>query len=404
MRRANDNGVRNDMMSVALWLVIIGAGIGAYSYFGYPLLLLLLRAGRPRRKDRAAPPEWPVISITVPAYNEAATIGPTLDRLLDLDYPADRRQILVVSDASTDGTDDVVAGYAARGIELLRMPTRGGKTAAENAACTLLRGDIVVNTDASVRIERHALKPLVACFNDPKVGVASGRDISVARMDDTANVGESGYVGYEMWIRGLETDVSGIVGASGCFYAIRARLHQSLVPAALSRDFAAALIARDQGFRAVSVHDAVCYVPRTAQLHSEYRRKVRTMARGMETLYYRRGALNPLRDPIFAWMLFSHKLCRWATPWAFALVAVGLAILALDYPLARWAFAAGLLVLVLAGIGWTWPPDRPLPRLVSVPAYAVAGSVAAMHASLKALRGELNPIWEPTRRKAVDTA
>ncbi|HEY2805710.1 MAG TPA: glycosyltransferase, partial [Gemmatimonadales bacterium] len=243
-----------------------------YSYFGYPVLLWIVARTRPRPAALAEPAEWPQISITVPAYNEERSIRATLERILELDYPADRRQILVVSDASTDQTDDMVREFASRGVELLRMPERGGKTAAENAARALLTGEIVVNTDASVRIEKHALKPLIRAFLDPAVGVASGRDVSVARVDDTANLGESGYVGYEMWVRSLETSVSSIVGASGCFYAIRKPLHMSLVPVALSRDFAAALIASEHGFRAVSVNEAVCFVPRSSSLQAEYRR------------------------------------------------------------------------------------------------------------------------------------
>src|SRR5207249_1884865 len=129
-----------------------------------------------------------------------------------------------------------------RGVELLRLPERRGKTAAENAARAHLRGTIIVNTDASVRIALQALKPLVAAFADPTVGVASGRDVSVARVGAEANAGESTYVGYEMWVRDLETRVSGIVGASGCLYAIRAELHRQLVPEDLSRDFGAALL------------------------------------------------------------------------------------------------------------------------------------------------------------------
>ncbi len=97
------------------------------------------------------------------------------------------------------------------------------------------------------------------------MGLASGRDVSVARVERDVNVGESGYVGYEMWVRDLETRLGSIVGASGCFYAIRRSLHMTLVPEALSRDFAAALIAREHGLRAVSVNEAVCFVPRIAQ-------------------------------------------------------------------------------------------------------------------------------------------
>jgi cellulose synthase/poly-beta-1,6-N-acetylglucosamine synthase-like glycosyltransferase len=385
--------------------IVLAAGILCflYSYFGYPAILWLAAKLRPGRPEPPRLEEWPRISITVPAYNEAKAIRATLERILELDYPADKRQVLVVSDASTDGTDDIVREFAGRGVELLRMPERGGKTACENAARSHLTGDIVVNTDASVRIEVGALKPLIRAFQDSTVGVASGRDISVARVDDTANMGESGYVGYEMWVRDLESQVSGIVGASGCFYAIRKPLHMSLVPVALSRDFAAALIAREHGFRAVSVNEAVCFVPRTSALRAEYRRKVRTMARGMETLYYRRMLLHPLKDPVFAWMLTSHKLARWATPWLLGIGVVAAVVFNFGQPWAKvlGALAAG--VLGLAFVGWNWPEDRRLPRFIAVPTFAVTGNIAALHAGVKAMRGELNPIWEPTRRKSVET-
>src|SRR5439155_1364987 len=170
-------------------------------------------------------------------------------------------QIVVVSDASTDATDDIVTRYAARGVELLRLPRRAGKTAAENAARSVLKGDIIVNTDASVRIHPQAIRALVVALRDPTVGVASGRDVSIARLDGAANRGEGTYVGYEMWVRDLETRVWGIVGASGCLYAIRAELHRQFVPEDLSRDFAAALTARHHGLRAVSVPGAICFVP-----------------------------------------------------------------------------------------------------------------------------------------------
>ena len=391
------------MSRVAIVLLLLGVGTWAYTYFGYPLLLMLVGAIARRRAPQAQGGGWPRISISIPAYNEEASIAATLDQVLDIDYPADRRQIVVISDASSDRTDDIVRSYASRGVELLRMPERGGKTAAENAARPLLSGDIVVNTDASVRIRKDALKPLIGSFADASVGVASGRDVSVARVDDTANLGESGYVGYEMWVRSLETKVSGIVGASGCFYAIRRPLHMALVPVALSRDFAAALIAREPGFRAISVNEAVCFVPRTSSLRNEYRRKVRTMARGMETLWYKRNLLHPFRDPVLAWMLFSHKICRWLTPWLIGLGVAATTIFCLDHRWAQLLAAASGTILLLAGLGWVWPPERKMPRILAIPTFAVSGNIAALNAGLRAMRGELNPIWEPTRRKTVET-
>ena len=390
--------------------VLVGFAIltVAYAYAIYPLLLLVVsRVARSRRQQTEAGWDWPSISITIPVYNEARQIDDLMQSVLKLDYPRDRMQILVVSDASDDGTDERVAAYADQGVELLRMPQRGGKTAAENAARTLLTGDIIVNTDASVRIDSRALKPLLSQFRDPTVGLASGRDVSVTRVQGELNVGESGYVGYEMWVRRLETQASWIVGASGCFYAIRKELHQEVVPAALSRDFAAALVTHEHGYRAVSVDDALCYVPRVPGLKREYRRKVRTFTRGMETLYFKRRLLNPLSSPLFAWMLFSHKVCRWMAPWAAACGFVGLLALSVTQPLALVAVAAVSAILVLALIGWNWQEGRPIPRLFSIPAFVVAGNLAVMHATISAMRGELNAVWEPSRREpgpAVQTS
>lgn len=385
---------------LAVVLLALGLLTAGYAYFGYPIVLKLLSLARPRPAAPPEPAEWPSISVTVPAYNEERAIAATLDAILATDYPAGRRQILVVSDGSTDRTDEIVRGYAARGVELLRTPARGGKIAAENAARPHLRGDIVVNTDASVRIAPGAIKPLIARFADPSVGVASGRDVSVAELDRDLNVGESGYVGYEMWVRDLETRVGSIVGASGCFYAIRKDLHLSEFPPALSRDFACALIAREHGYRAVSVDAAVCFVPRIRSLHGEYRRKVRTLVRGLETLWYKRALLNPLRYGAFAWMLASHKLVRWLAPWG--LVVAGAGWLLLAAALRSWLLAAVCVApLVLAAAGWWWPEGRHAPRVVSVPAYVVSGIVAALDAWLRALRGEVNAVWEPTKRAVV---
>ena len=373
----------------------------AYTYIGYPLLLKTITLFRPARAPGSAPRSWPLVSITIPAHNEAATIAATLVRILEIDYPSERRQILVVSDASTDGTDDIVRGFADRGVELLRVPVRRGKTAAENAALPLLRGEIVVNTDASIHIPADALRPLIAAFADPSVGVASGHDVSVTRLGDSNNQGESGYVGYEMWLRQQETRVAGIVGASGCFYAIRADLHRTPVPDGLSRDFAAALVARENGYRAVSVPAAICFVPRTASLHSEFRRKVRTMARGMQTLLYKRHLLNPARFGLFAWMLLSHKVCRWLAPWAAVLALGALSVLSLSVPWARWMLGGAVLLLAAAAAGWAWPVGPGgAPRVFTVPAYLVSGNVAALRALIGAMRGQRHATWEPTRRQA----
>jgi len=244
---------------LSLLLVLLPVLVLAYAYLGYPLTLMVLGWWRSPRPAAGEPKDWPMVSITVPAYNEEDSIRPTIERLLAVDYPRDRLQLVVVSDASSDGTDAIVHEYADQGVELVRCERRSGKTGAENAAIPYLRGDIVINTDASVQVPPQSIQPLVAAFQDPTVGVASGFDVSTGSEATDHGAGESGYVGYEMWVRTLETHLGSIVGASGCLYAIRRSLHADF-PASLSRDFAAALIAR---------------------------------------------------HGLFAFMLFSHKLARW---------------------------------------------------------------------------------------------
>ncbi|HET9276321.1 MAG TPA: glycosyltransferase, partial [Gemmatimonadales bacterium] len=202
------------MRTLGWVLLLVPGAIFLYAYVVYPVLLRLVVALRRSRPGAGDPAEWPLITITIPAYNEEASIGATIESLLALEYPPDRRQILVVSDASSDRTDEIVQGYADRGVELLRMPSRGGKTAAENAAAPLLRGDIIVNTDATIRILPGSLQALIRVFSDPTVGVASGRDVSVGNLALEATRGESGYVGYEMLVRSLETRLGSIVGSS----------------------------------------------------------------------------------------------------------------------------------------------------------------------------------------------
>jgi glycosyltransferase involved in cell wall biosynthesis len=379
-------------------ILLVGIGLWVYAYVGYPAILWLIASAKPPRAPRVWPESWPQISIVVPAYNEEKAIAETLDAILKADYPPDRRQILVVSDASTDGTDEIVSRYASKGVQLLQMPMRGGKTAAENRARQELRGEIIINTDSSVRIDGGALKPLVAEFEDPLVGVASSRDVSVTRVKSAANPGEGAYVGYEMWVRGLETRVGGIVGASGSLYAIRASLHHHELPAELSRDFAAALVARKAGYRSVSVPSAICYVPRGVSLRQEYGRKVRTMTRGLGTMFFMKELLNPFREGAFAWMLASHKLARWILPWATLAAAVAASILASREFGAVVVVASGVIVAGLAVVGWFWPSSKQLPPVLAFPAFALTGIAAGIHAWIRLWTGAVAPTWEPTRR------
>ncbi|CAN5705798.1 glycosyltransferase family 2 protein [soil metagenome] len=387
-------------------MILGGAVIALYTFALYPALLVL-RAGSRSRPTPAIPAgegdgagaALPRISIIVMVYNEAHQVESLLQSLVALEYPAELRQILVVSDGSTDGTDGIVRAWEDRGIELVRVEPRSGKTGAENGSRAHVTGDIVVSTDASVRIHPNALAPLIRPFRDPRVGVTSGKDVSVTRHDLNANFGEARYVTYEMWVRDLETRAGGIVGASGSLYAVRARLHCRWLEPNLSRDFASVLQARLGGQVGISVSEALCYVPRTRRLGAEYTRKVRTIAGGMATLWALRAVMHPLRHPGFAWRLFSHKVARWLMPVAVILVLGGLGLEAVDHPWARISLllivggvAAGMAEIFAAG------SKAGLPRVLSIPFFFIFSNVAIVHGFLRAIAGRSDETWEPTRR------
>ncbi len=390
------------MFAAAVILATAPLLVGIYAYLGYPVVLWMIAVTRGRRETSVTASDWPTVTVSVPVYNAASNIRSTLERLLELDYPRDRLQLLVISDGSTDGTDDIVRELADRGVELLRIPERKGKTMAENAALAAARGEIIVNVDATVQVPPGSLKPLIRAFEDSTVGVASSRDVSVGTRQHAGPAAESTYVGYEMWIRDLETRIGSIVGASGCFYAFRRSIRAKALRSDLSWDFASALVAREQGYRSVSVPAATCLVPRTADLRSEMKRKVRTMARGISTLLHYRRLMDPSRYGLFAFMLVSHKLLRWVPYLLVPPALLALAILATDNIAARI-----LLGFVAAGVGFALIGIRRREstgfKPVAIAAFALVTFCAGVNAWWVALRKAEMAMWEPTRRPEAQT-
>lgn len=384
--------------------ILIGAplALGGYAFGLYPLVVWLWSRLRPPYVLPAEPAEWPAITILIVAYNEERRLRRTIEQALATDYPADRLDVLVVSDASTDGTDDLVRNFGDPRVRLLRQPERKGKPAGENASGSHITGDFVVSIDASILIPKGSIKPLVRALLDPAVGLSSGRDISVGDEAREGNGAESSYVGMEMTLRQMETRVHSIVGASGCFYAVRTHLHQQALPEELARDFAAASVARSHGYRAVSVDEATCLVPRTPTLKAELRRKSRTMGRGLDTLVYLRSMLNPFRYGSFAFMMASHKLARWLLFPSFLGWIIGPLLLIGQAPWALVLTLGMIAGIVLARLTVTWPEGRRLPKLIAFPGYLFVSILAGWMAWLHLLRNEKSAMWEPTQRPVTD--
>lgn len=281
-------------------------GVIAYTYAGYPLLIKTLAALR-RRESDAADIE-PVVSVVLAAHDEAARIGDKLDNLLGLDYPADKLQIIVVSDGSTDATDEIVRGYANRGVVLVRVEQAAGKPTALNRGVERATGDVVLFCDARQRIDEGAVRALVRHFHDPAVGAASG-ELHIA-----SEQGPGVYWKYEKLIRAAEGAFDSVVGATGALYAIRRELFSPLPAETLLDDVYTPMQIAMRGYRVLFEPDAKVFDVEASSA-GEFSRKARTLAGNYQIVGQLPQLLNPLKNRL--WFQYaSHKLARLVCPFA----------------------------------------------------------------------------------------
>ena len=374
----------------------ISIAVVVYTYAVYPIVLWLLGALRPRNVVKKE--IVPTVSIVIAARNEADKIRVKLEDTLALRYPADRLQILVASDASDDGTDDIVKTFAGRGIELVRAPQRKGKEHVQSLAVAAATGEVVVFTDSATILEPDSLRSLVQNFADPTIGAVSTEDNLV---DANGNpTGEGLYVKYEMWVRRLESRFHSLVGLSGSCFAIRRPLCTPW-PANLASDFRAALQTARSGYRSIADASACARFVAVTSSHAEMRRKIRTFLRGITVLMANVDLLNPSRFGRFAFQLFSHKLLRFLAPLFLvaALVASVAGALAGDRPLL--VLGALQAAFYLAGYVSSLVPRLQEQRLIRVAHFFTMVQCAMLVAWVKYALGQQQVTWEPSRRQAI---
>jgi len=379
-------------MEFVFWFSLVMIG---YAYFGYPLLLalLFLWQWKPVGRDEAC---RPFVSLIVTVHNEQDRIQEKIDNTLALTYPAEKREILFASDASTDRTEEIIR--ACPGVRLVRSPERRGKEFAQKCAVDQAAGEILVFSDVATMLEPDGLENIVASFADPGVGCVSSED----RLISTAGgiSGEGVYVRYEMFLRKLESGVGSLVGLSGSFFAARREICLDWA-VDLPSDFNTLFNTVKQGLRGICDPRSRGWYADIADEKKEFDRKVRTVVRGMSAFWRHPGFLNPVRYGIFAWQLFSHKLCRWLVPFFL------LAALAANAFLAGGSlFYGGLLSLqiafyLLAALYFFQGAGRgpfPLSPLLKFPGYFLSVNGAIFMAWIKFLRGDRAVFWNPSRR------
>lgn len=365
----------------------ISAAIIFYAYFGYPLALVILRAVRERPVSRSE--DEPVVTMVVPVHNQPGDIRKKIENMLALDYPADKLRLVVSSDGSTDATNEVVRSFASRGVVLVSSDERNGKVAAQMLALPSITGEVAIFTDASILLNREALRAIVKAFADPAVGCVSSED-------HVPGGGEGLYVRYEMWLRRLEAAIQTLIGVSGSFYAIRTALIEE-TPIRFTRDFLVPLTVIEKGYRVLSEPEAQGHFLPAVSAGSEFQRKIRTVMRGMDVLWYRRQLMNPFRFPFVSFALISHKIIRWAVPIAMTTALAANLFLIPRGPIYSLTLAAQIGLYGLGALALLVPRMQSLlPAKAAL--FFLVTNAAILFAWIRYLSGERAVVWKPTKR------
>ncbi|EMI16420.1 glycosyl transferase family protein [Rhodopirellula maiorica SM1] len=386
------------MIVIAVLFYFVLATI-AYTYIGFPLLVALraMVFRKPIKAQRITPP----VSLIVAAHNEEDSIEDKLLNILQLDYPADRLQVIVASDGSTDRTGEIVSRYADRGVELLTLP-RMGKAYALNQAVAKASGDVLVFSDANSMYATDAIRQLAAPFADETVGGVAGDQRYRKSNDDECDQGDSdegerAYWNMDRMMKRWQSQAGHVISATGAIYAIRRSLFQQ-VPDGVTDDFVTSTRIILQQHRLVFAEQAAAFEPAASSSGIEFGRKVRVMTRGLRGVLMVRPLLNPFRFGFYSVQLFSHKVLRrlMVIPiMALYLLSGLLATQSIGYLI---FFGLQTLFYLAATIGLLTRSTRlGRSKLLALPAFFCMVNVAALVALSNTIRGHRIDRWEPQR-------
>jgi cellulose synthase/poly-beta-1,6-N-acetylglucosamine synthase-like glycosyltransferase len=361
-----------------------------YVYVGYPAVAWLLARliGRPVAKRDIEPS----VTVVIAARNEAACIGRTIRNKLEQDYPERLLDVIVVSDESSDGTDEIVTQFERR-VRLIRQAPRQGKTAALNRGVAMAEGEILVLADANSLYAKDTVRKLVRNFADPDVGYVTGKMIyRNPASESLVGEGTSAYMRYENFIRRQETRLASVIGVDGGVDAVRRSLYRELRNDQQS-DFVLPLAISGEGRRVVYEEEAVQSEEALSDHALEYRMRVRVSLRAMWALWDNRGLLLRIGQPLLAFQMWSHKVARYAAFLPLVLCGVTCAVLARGSVLYSALLAAGLVFLML-GI-FAWARNGRTYRVALFPYYLLLSNVSFAHAACKFLLGKKQVVWTP---------
>ncbi|TYL39301.1 glycosyl transferase [Natronococcus pandeyae] len=386
------------MLEITLLVaLVVAVALLTHSYFFYIGVLFLLSKIIPDESTSQSD-SLPSVALVIAAYNEEDVIAEKIENSLALDYPDDLLSIVVFSDASSDRTDEIVRSYADEGVDLVRIEGRVGKTECQNRVFETLEEEIIVFSDANSMYKSDAVRELAAAFA-PDVGCVVGE----LKYRDSSDVeGESFYWTYESIIKRLESKLRSSVTGNGSIYAVRNSSYVPLRRGAIS-DFAEPLAIVGNGEKVKYAPGAVAWESTGETVDEELNRRSRIVTRSWHTVANNSQLLNPVRFPLFAFQLASHKVFRWLSP-----VFLGIAfasnlglVLVSENPLYLALLVAQLAFYCLAAAGAVL--DRTSvssPKIVHIPYYFLVANYGMFIGLWNFIRRENIVTWETVSRES----
>ncbi len=368
-----------------------------YTYLGYPLLAWVWSRLAPGPQVRKDATKLPFVTLLVSAYNEERVIEAKFENSLDLDYPRELLEIVVVSDGSTDGTDRIVRSFRNRGIRLRRVEGRVGKTACLNSAVPECRGEVIVFSDANSLYEPEALRALAANFSDPSIGFVTGYTRYAPRPGSGEAATVSLYARRELLLKTAESRINSCVGADGAIFALRKKLYVPLDEADIN-DLVIPLSVVARGYRGVLEPSAFCVEPTAGDARGEFRRQVRITSRSLRALFRHAALFNPMVSGSFSVALFSHKAALFLAP--FFLIGCIAATLWLSRDGAGYA---AFLLLQTACFLLAIPRNGErrltiIRRLSGLSSMFLAMNAALLVGWFQFIKGRTYTVWSPAKR------
>ncbi|MBQ9649881.1 MAG: glycosyltransferase family 2 protein [Prevotella sp.] len=310
-------------LKILFWACLL---IVFYTYIGYGILLYIiirlrrLFKGNPQKTVLPQDEELPTMTLMICAYNEEDVVAEKMENTQALDYPKDKLRIMWVTDGSNDRTNELLTAYPE--VDIVFSPERRGKTAALKHGLRELQTRYVAFTDANTMINPGALREIARLFGDPTVGCVSGeKRVAARKAGEMAAEGEGLYWRYESTLKRWDSELYSAMGAAGELYAIDPTLCREVPDEALLDDFMLSMYVVQAGKRIAYTPDAYALEYGSANIHEESKRKRRIAAGGLQSIWWLRSMLNPLRQPLVTFQYVSHRVLRWSiTPVAMVLL------------------------------------------------------------------------------------